>query len=63
MERKKYIRMQTVHTSVETENGFMSASVFDPKDEHDEGVTIEGHEIGNEGNYFDNEDPSWNTWD
>lgn len=55
--------MQTVHTSVETENGFMSASVFDPKDEHDEGVTIEGHEIGNEGNYFDNENPSWNTWD
>lgn len=47
----------------------MKASVFDPADNHDKGVSIEGHEYGNYGNYFDNTTPGqgdqagWNDWD
>lgn len=44
---KQYVAPQTLHVEVELENGFMSASVFDPADEHDKGVTIEGHGFGN----------------
>lgn len=32
---------------VEMEEGFMKASVFEPEDGHDKGVTIEGHGFGN----------------
>lgn len=45
--QKKYEAPQTQHAEVELEQGFMSASVFDPTDQHDEGVTIEGHGFGN----------------
>ena len=31
----------------------MKSSVFDPENGQDDGVTIEGHEVGNEGNYTD----------
>lgn len=50
---------------VELEKGFMKASMFEPEDGHDEGVSIEGHSIGNSGNYFDEnpDDPTWNQWD
>lgn len=54
---------------VELEKGFMKASVFEPEDGHDKGVSIEGHKFGNSGNYFDNttagqgDQPGWNDWD
>lgn len=64
MKKNVYMAPVLMHTSVEAENGFMGGSVFDPEAEHDEGVTIEGHEIGNEGNYFDNPlGEEWNSWD
>lgn len=44
--QKKYEAPQTQHAEVELEQGFMSASVFDPADQHDEGVTIQNHEFG-----------------
>lgn len=52
MKKKKfYERPQTTHTSVEAENGFMNASVFDPENQQDDGVSITGHEVGNTGDY------------
>lgn len=50
---------------VELEKGFMKASIFQDDDKHDEGVSIEGHSVGNSGNYFDEnpDDPTWNQWD
>lgn len=63
--KKIYEKPSTSFTAVETESGFMGASVFELEDEHDDGVVIEGHQIGNEGNYFDNPDQGegWNSWD
>lgn len=50
---------------VELEKGFMKASIFQDDDKHDEGVSIEGHSVGNSGNYFDEnpDNPAWNQWD
>lgn len=64
--KEKYESPQTRKTQVNLESGFMSsASVFEDGDKHDEGVSIEGHSIGNSGNYFDENpnDPNWNRWD
>ena len=72
--KETYEAPQTQMSEVELEQGFMNASVFDPEDmnasvfdpedQHDEGVSIKGHEFGNSGNYFDNENgASWNAWD
>lgn len=47
MKKTKYLAPSTKYTDVELEQGFMKASVFEPEDQHDEGVTIEGHEFGN----------------
>ena len=47
MKRKEYEIPRMDKLEVELEKGFMKASVFDPADEHDKGVTIEGHEFGN----------------
>ena len=33
------------------EKGLMKASVFDPENNQDDGVSITGHEVGNEGDY------------
>lgn len=63
--KEKYESPQTRKTQVNLESGFMSsASVFEDGDKH-EGVSIEGHSIGNSGNYFDenSDDPKWNQWD
>lgn len=50
--KKEYIAPLTEKTEVELEQGFMSsASVFDPKNGQDDGVSIEGHEVGNTGDY------------
>lgn len=49
--KKEYIAPLTEKTEVELEQGFMTASVFDPENEQDNGVSIEGHEVGNTGDY------------
>lgn len=51
--QKKYEAPQTQHAEVELEQGFMSASVFDPADQHDEGVTIQNHEFGETHDFTD----------
>lgn len=48
---KQYVAPQTQHVEVELEQGFMKASVFEPENEHDKGVTIEGHGFGNSQNF------------
>lgn len=51
-EKVKYESPLTKKTQVNLESGFMSsASVFDPENQQDDGVTIEGHEVGNTGDY------------
>lgn len=51
--KKKYEAPQTDLTQVELEQGFMSASIFDDENNQDDGVSIDGHEVGNTGNYTD----------
>ena len=54
MEQKsKYVAPSTRRVTVELEQGFMTASVFDPENQQDDGVSIEGHEVGNTGDYTD----------
>lgn len=54
MEQKsKYVAPSTQRVTVELEQGFMTASVFDPENGQDDGVSIEGHEVGNTGDYTD----------
>ena len=58
MKKKFYETPHTQHVEVELEEGLMSkASVFEPEDGHDKGVTIEGHEFGN------NQDFTGTGWD
>lgn len=66
-----YVSPQTLHCEVELENGFLKASIFEKGEGHDKGVSINGHQFGNTGNYFDGKAPSgsgmsdeqWNSWD
>lgn len=51
MKRKQYEAPMTKHTQVELESGFMTASIFDEENNQDDGVSIEGHEVGNTGDY------------
>lgn len=52
MEQKsKYVAPSTRRVTVELEQGFMTASVFDPQNGQDDGVSIDGHEVGNTGDY------------
>lgn len=69
MKKKVYEAPLFEALRVELEQGFMKASVFEPGEGHDKGVSIEGHGYGNYGNYFDNTTPGqgdqtgWNDWD
>lgn len=69
MKKKEYEIPRMDKLEVELEKGFMKASVFEPENGHDKGVSIEGHGYGNYGNYFDNTTPGqgdqsgWNDWD
>lgn len=47
MKKKEYEIPRMDKLEVELEKGFMKASVFEPEDGHDKGVTIEGHGFGN----------------
>lgn len=51
--KEKYESPFTKKTQVNLESGFMNASVFDPESQQDDGVKIEGHEVGNTGDYTD----------
>lgn len=51
MKKVVYVAPETKLTKVELENGFMKGSVFDPENDQDKGVSIEGHEVGNTGTY------------
>lgn len=51
----KYVAPQTKSSEVELEQGFLKASIFEPEDGHDKGVTIEGHEFGNSQDFTDTE--------
>lgn len=51
--KKIYNPPITEMVEVEFEGGFMSASVMDPNDNRDDGVSIKGHEVGNTGDYTD----------
>ena len=64
--KEKYESPFTKKTQVNLESGFMTASVFDPENGQDDGVSIEGHEVGNTGDYtnigWDNEGNTRSTW-
>ena len=64
--KEKYESPFTKKTQVNLESGFMTASVFDPQNGQDDGVSIEGHEVGNTGDYtvigWDNEGNTGSTW-
>lgn len=64
MKKKElYEAPRTKITEVELENGFMSsASIFDPENQQDDGVTTEGHDLGNTGTYdkWDFEEQTFN---
>ena len=65
--KEKYESPQTRKTQVNLESGFMSsASIFDAKNQQDDGVSITGHEVGNTGDYteagWDNSIGTLNTW-
>ena len=53
MKKMKYVAPQTKSSEVELEQGFLKASVFEPENGHDKGVTIEGHEFGNSQDFTD----------
>ncbi len=46
MKKKEYEIPRMDKMEVELEKGFMKASIFEPEDKHDEGVTIQNHEFG-----------------
>ena len=51
--KEVYEAPSTTVSLVELEGGLLSASVFDAENEQDDGVSIEGHEVGNSGDYTD----------
>lgn len=66
MKKKTYVAPDTEMRVVELEQGFMTASVFDPDNQQDDGVSIDGHEVGNTGDYttigWDNDGGTQSTW-
>lgn len=43
MKRKTYVAPETEMKTVELENGFMTASIFEDENKHDEGLSTEEH--------------------
>ena len=64
--KEKYESPFTKKTQVNLESGFMTASVFDPENQQDDGVSIDGHEVGNTGDYtgigWDDDGGTRSTW-
>lgn len=63
--KEKYESPRTEKTQVNLESGFMTASIFEEENNQDDGVSIEGHEVGNTGDYtgrgWDFQDEQINT--
>lgn len=63
--KEKYESPRTEKTQVNLESGFMTASIFEDVNNQDDGVSIEGHEVGNTGDYtnigWDFQDEQINT--
>lgn len=63
--KEKYESPRTEKTQVNLESGFMTASIFEEENHQDDGVSIEGHEVGNTGDYtglgWDFQDDQINT--
>lgn len=60
MKRKKYVAPETEMKTVELESGFMTASIFEEENKHDEGLSTEEHGFANptkqwEGDYGESE--------
>lgn len=51
MKKKMYVSPETDMKFVELEKGYMSASIFEPENDHDDDLRIEGHQVGNEATY------------
>lgn len=51
MKKKMYVSPETDMKFVELEKGYMSASIFEPENNHDDDLRIEGHQVGNEATY------------
>lgn len=49
MKRKKYVAPETEMKTVELESGFMTASIFEEENKHDEGLSTEEHGFANPG--------------
>ena len=62
MKKNHYEKPQTFRTVVEVENGFMSASIMDPENEHDQGLTTEEHGFADPDSQWEG-DYSNDTWD
>lgn len=61
--KEKYESPRTEKTQVNLESGFMTASIFEDENNQDNGVSIEGHEVGNTGDYTDVgwDDQEWSS--
>lgn len=60
MKRKKYVAPETEMKTVELESGFMTASIFEEENKHDEGLSTEEHGFADptkqwEGDYGESE--------
>lgn len=49
MKKKLYETPRTQHVEVELEQGFMTASIFEDENKHDEGLSTEVHGFANTG--------------
>ena len=50
-QKEKYEAPRTACTEVELESGLLKASIFEPENNHDDDLKIEGHEVGNQATY------------
>lgn len=50
-QKEKYEAPCTACTEVELESGLLKASIFEPENNHDDDLKIEGHEVGNQAIY------------
>lgn len=61
-EKAKYESPSTKKTQVNLESGFMSASIFEEENQHDEGLTTEEHGFANPGAEWEG-DYGESVWD
>lgn len=61
--KEKYESPRTEKTQVNLESGFMTASIIEEVNDQDNGGSIEGHEVGNTGDYTDVgwDDQEWSS--